>query len=484
MIFVSATPAKYELAHSTDAIVEQVVRPDRISSIPRSRCAAVRTQVDDVLSEIRLTVAQQERVLVTTLTKRMSEDLTGVLAGAWREGALPALRYRDRRADARSSGTCARASSTCWWAINLLREGLDLPEVSLVAILDADKEGFLRSEGSLIQTIGRAARNVHGRAILYADSITGSMKRAMDETSRRRDKQIAYNTEHGITPRSIKKAVQDVMEGARSAEERGGIDLPLGAMKPAEIQKKIKKLEAEMMKLARNLEFEQAARVRDEIGRLREAEAGTTRLIPQVRAAPSARTLGVSTLTAGERRLSCPRSSVLRRHPLSADLVTTPIIGVARGIQCEVHRSWIACRGGCDRLHLHVGVITGARRNRCRWCIAAVLIAVEGQVVAQEVAHRAIRVERDRADVRQEGWRWVEGAEGSVRLRIDVHRPGSLQVGDGAGPSVVTVPFGTGVITGAAGTGVKETPKRPLASTYTGATPDAFVRSVIVMEGK
>jgi excinuclease ABC subunit B len=142
----------------------------------------------------------------------------------------------------------------------------------LVAILDADKEGFLRSEMSLIQTIGRAARNVNGRAILYADSITGSMRRAMDETSRRRERQIAYNTLHGITPRSIKKAVQDVMEGARSAEERGGVDLPLGVLKPAEIQKKIKKLEGEMMKLAKNLEFEQAARVRDEIGRLREAE--------------------------------------------------------------------------------------------------------------------------------------------------------------------------------------------------------------------
>ena len=270
MIFVSATPAKYELGHSTDAIVEQVVRPTGLID-PEVEVRPVRTQVDDVLSEIRLTVAQQERVLVTTLTKRMSEDLTEYLQ---EHGVKVRYLHSDIETVERMEiiRDLRLGKFDVLVGINLLREGLDLPEVSLVAILDADKEGFLRSEGSLIQTIGRAARNVHGRAILYADSITGSMKRAMDETSRRRDKQIAYNTTHGITPRSIKKAVQDVMEGARSAEERGGLDLPLGAMKPAEIQKKIKKLEAEMMKLARNLEFEQAARVRDEIGRLREAE--------------------------------------------------------------------------------------------------------------------------------------------------------------------------------------------------------------------
>ena len=269
MIFVSATPAKYELGHSTDAIVEQVVRPTGLID-PEVEVRPVRTQVDDVLSEIRLTVAQQERVLVTTLTKRMSEDLTEYLQ---EHGVKVRYLHSDIETVERMEiiRDLRLGKFDVLVGINLLREGLDLPEVSLVAILDADKEGFLRSEGSLIQTIGRAARNVHGRAILYADSITGSMKRAMDETSRRRDKQIAYNTTHGITPRSIKKAVQDVMEGARSAEERGGLDLPLGAMKPAEIQKKIKKLEAEMMKLARNLEFEQAARVRDEIGRLREA---------------------------------------------------------------------------------------------------------------------------------------------------------------------------------------------------------------------
>jgi excinuclease ABC subunit B len=270
MIFVSATPAKYELAHSTDAIVEQVVRPTGLID-PEVDVRPVRSQVDDVLSEIRLTVAQQERVLVTTLTKRMAEDLTEYLQ---EHGVKVRYLHSDIETVERMEiiRDLRLGKFDVLVGINLLREGLDLPEVSLVAILDADKEGFLRSEGSLIQTIGRAARNVNGRAILYADSITGSMKRAMDETSRRREKQIAYNTAHGITPRSIKKAVQDVMEGARSAEERGGIDLPLGAMKPAEIQKRIKKLEAEMMKLARNLEFEQAARVRDEIGRLREAE--------------------------------------------------------------------------------------------------------------------------------------------------------------------------------------------------------------------
>jgi len=270
MVFVSATPAKYELAHSPDAIVEQVVRPTGLID-PEVEVRPVRTQVDDVLSEIRATVAQQERVLVTTLTKRMSEDLTEYLQ---EHGVKVRYLHSDIETVERMEiiRDLRLGKFDVLVGINLLREGLDLPEVSLVAILDADKEGFLRSEGSLIQTIGRAARNVNGRAILYADRITGSMQRAMDETGRRRDKQIAYNTEHGITPRSIKKAVQDVMEGARSAEERGGIDLPLGAMKPAEIQKKIKKLEAEMMKLARNLEFEQAARVRDEIGRLRAAE--------------------------------------------------------------------------------------------------------------------------------------------------------------------------------------------------------------------
>jgi excinuclease ABC subunit B len=161
--------------------------------------------------------------------------------------------------------------------INLLREGLDLPEVSLVAILDADKEGFLRSEGSLIQTIGRAARNVNGRAILYADTITGSMRRALDETTRRRTKQLEHNAAHGITPKGIRKAVQDVMEGARSSEERGGRrggSSSVADLTPEQVMKRIKKLEQDMYKHARNLEFEEAAKIRDEIGELRKAGLG------------------------------------------------------------------------------------------------------------------------------------------------------------------------------------------------------------------
>ena len=271
MIFVSATPAKYELGHSSGSVVEQVVRPTGLLD-PEVEVRPVRTQVDDTLSEIRATVAHGERVLVTTLTKRMAEDLTDYL----QEHGVK-VRYLHSDIDTVERVEILRdlrlGKFDVLVGINLLREGLDLPEVSLVAILDADKEGFLRSEGSLIQTIGRAARNVRGRAILYADTITGSMRRAMDETSRRRAKQIEYNTLHGITPKSILKAVQDVMEGARSAEERGGLDLSLPAdLKPAEIEKRIRKLEAEMMKLAKNLEFESAARVRDEIGRLREAQ--------------------------------------------------------------------------------------------------------------------------------------------------------------------------------------------------------------------
>jgi len=273
MIFVSATPAKYELAHSPDAVVEQVVRPTGLID-PEVDVRPVRTQVDDVLSEIHATTARGERVLITTLTKRMAEDLTEYLH---EHGVKVRYLHSDIETVERMEiiRDLRLGKFDVLVGINLLREGLDLPEVSLVAILDADKEGFLRSEGSLIQTIGRAARNVNGHAILYADSITGSMRRAMDETDRRRKKQVIYNTEHGITPIGIKKAVQDVMEGARSAEERGefggsGID----DLTPAQVVKKIKKLEAEMTKLARNLEFESAARIRDQIHRLREAALG------------------------------------------------------------------------------------------------------------------------------------------------------------------------------------------------------------------
>ncbi len=276
MIFVSATPGRYEIEHSPGAVVEQVVRPTGLID-PEVDVRAVRTQVDDVLSEIHVTVARGERVLITTLTKRMAEDLTDYL----HEHGVK-VRYLHSDIDTVERVEIIRdlrlGKFDVVVGINLLREGLDLPEVSLVAILDADKEGFLRSEGSLIQTIGRAARNVHGRAILYADSVTGSMRRAMDETARRRGKQVEYNLEHGITPVGIVKAVQDVMEGARSAEERGRrLDaVALGDLSPEQVMKRIKKLEADMMKLARNLEFEAAAKIRDEISELRNAGLGLT----------------------------------------------------------------------------------------------------------------------------------------------------------------------------------------------------------------
>jgi excinuclease ABC subunit B len=220
-------------------------------------------------------VERDERVLITTLTKRMAEDLTEYL----HEHGVK-VRYLHSDIDTVERMEIIRDLRLGKFhvvvGINLLREGLDLPEVSLVAILDADKEGFLRSEGSLIQTIGRAARNVNGRAILYADTITGSMQRALDETTRRRNKQLEHNAAHGITPKGIRKAVQDVMEGARSGEERGErIDTrAIGNLTPEQVIKRIRKLEQEMMKHARNLEFEEAAKIRDEIGELRKAGLG------------------------------------------------------------------------------------------------------------------------------------------------------------------------------------------------------------------
>jgi excinuclease ABC subunit B len=274
MIFVSATPGRYELEHSGDAVIEQVVRPTGLID-PEVEVRPVRTQVDDVLSEIRAVVARDERVLITTLTKRMSEDLTDYL----HEHGVK-VRYLHSDIDTVERMEILRdlrlGKFDVLVGINLLREGLDLPEVSLVAILDADKEGFLRSEGALIQTIGRAARNVNGRAILYADTITGSMRRALDETARRRSKQVEHNLAHGITPQGIRKAVQDVMEGARAADERAErleAGIPLD-MTPEQIMKRIKTLEAQMMKLARNLEFEEAARLRDEISQLRSVGLG------------------------------------------------------------------------------------------------------------------------------------------------------------------------------------------------------------------
>ena len=272
-IYVSATPSVYEKRVSAQTI-EQVVRPTGLTD-PAVEIRPVRAQVDDLLSEIRARVLVHERVLVTTLTKRMAEDLTDYLS----EHDVK-VRYLHSDIETVERSEIIRdlrlGKFDVIVGINLLREGLYMPEVSLVAILDADKEGFLRSEGSLIQTIGRAARNLQGKAILYADVRTGSIERAIAETDRRRTKQIEYNIEHGITPRTIVKAVGDVMEGARSVQDkdRHGADDGAKDLGPEQALKRIKKLEAEMMKLARNLEFEQAARLRDQIQKLRHSAFG------------------------------------------------------------------------------------------------------------------------------------------------------------------------------------------------------------------
>jgi excinuclease ABC subunit B len=272
-IYVSATPSAYEKRLSGQ-VIEQVVRPTGLID-PVVEIRPVRAQVDDLLSEIRLRAQVNERVLVTTLTKRMAEDLTEYLN---EHGVKVRYLHSDIETVERSEiiRDLRLGKFDVIVGINLLREGLDMPEVSLVAILDADKEGFLRSEGSLIQTIGRAARNIRGKAILYADVRTGSIERAIAETDRRRSKQIEFNAEHGITPRTIVKAVGDVMEGARSVQESHARDAgaDYASMAPEQALKRIKKLDAEMMKLARNLEFEQAARVRDEIQRLRQVALG------------------------------------------------------------------------------------------------------------------------------------------------------------------------------------------------------------------
>jgi excinuclease ABC subunit B len=272
-IYVSATPSHYEKRVSAQ-VIEQVVRPTGLTD-PVVEIRPVRAQVDDLLSEIRLRAQANERVLVTTLTKRMAEDLTEYLN---EHGVKVRYLHSDIETVERSEiiRDLRLGKFDVIVGINLLREGLDMPEVSLVAILDADKEGFLRSEGSLIQTIGRAARNIQGKAILYADIRTGSIERALAETDRRRNKQIEFNAAHGITPRTIVKAVADVMEGARSVQEkdRYGADDDVSALAPEQALKRIKKLDAEMMKLARNLEFEQAARLRDQIQKLRHAAFG------------------------------------------------------------------------------------------------------------------------------------------------------------------------------------------------------------------
>jgi len=280
-VFTSATPGPYEEEHA-QAVVELLVRPTGLVD-PELEVRPAATQVDDLLSEIRLRTAQGDRVLVTTLTKRMAEDLTEYLA----EHGVQ-VRYLHSDIDTVERMEIIRdlrlGKFDVLVGINLLREGLDMPEVSLVAILDADKEGFLRSERSLIQTIGRAARNLRGKAILYADQMTGSMRRAIDETERRREKQQAYNRAHGVTPRGIEKAVNDVMEGAVVKVHGGAREFArvaeevsrYGRLSAEQLAKEIGKLERQMYEHARNLEFEEAARVRDEIRRMEERNLGMT----------------------------------------------------------------------------------------------------------------------------------------------------------------------------------------------------------------
>ena len=273
MIFVSATPGPYEKQQGA-AVIEQVVRPTGLVD-PAIEIRPASTQVDDLLGEIREVIAREERVLVTTLTKRMAEDLTDYL-----DDHDVRVRYLHSDIDTVERMEIIRdlrlGQFDVLVGINLLREGLDMPEVSLVAILDADKEGFLRSEGSLIQTIGRAARNVNGRAILYADKMTGSMERAIGETERRRNKQLAHNEEHGITPKSVTKKIADVMEGARSAAPKAAKGRKGKAVQPVAVPdnpkalgKLMAQLEKQMLKHAEDLEFEQAAQVRDQLQTLR-----------------------------------------------------------------------------------------------------------------------------------------------------------------------------------------------------------------------
>jgi excinuclease ABC subunit B len=272
-IYVTATPRDFEREHS-GRIVEQVVRPTGLVD-PQIEVRPAITQVDDLLSQIHARTEIGDRVLVTTLTKRMAEDLTDYLI----EHGIR-VRYLHSDIDTVERVEIIRdlrlGEFDVLVGINLLREGLDMPEVSLVAVLDADKEGFLRSEGALIQTVGRAARNVRGKAIMYGDRITGSMQRAIDETDRRRNKQLAFNKEHDITPQTVQKNVADIMEAAypgapstarrfaKVAEETA----EYAAMTPAQMSRRVKELEKQMYQHARDLEFEDAARVRDQLKEL------------------------------------------------------------------------------------------------------------------------------------------------------------------------------------------------------------------------
>ena len=277
-IFVSATPADYELNHSSQ-IVEQVVRPTGLVD-PEVEVRPATTQVDDVLGEIKERIPKGQRILITTLTKRMAEDLTDFL----QDNDIK-VRYLHSDIDTVERVEIIRDLRAGVFdvliGINLLREGLDIPEVALIAILDADKEGFLRSERSLIQTIGRAARNVEGKAILYADTITDSMRRAMDETARRREKQTAYNVAHNITPKSVKKEIRDIIDGVYKSDnlenEFGLVDgQDYEKMGPKELAREIKRLENEMFEHAKNLEFEKASEVRDKLASIRKQVFGAT----------------------------------------------------------------------------------------------------------------------------------------------------------------------------------------------------------------
>ncbi len=268
IIYLSATPRDYEIQNS-DAVVEQLVRPTGLVD-PEIEVRPVSNQVDDLLSEIRIRTKRHERVLVTTLTKRMSEDLAD-----YYNDLNVKVRYLHSDIETVERTEILRDLRLGVFdvlvGINLLREGLDLPEVSLVAILDADKEGFLRSESSLIQTMGRASRNINGKAIMYADSVTGSMHRAIKETNRRREKQIKFNTDHNIKPKTIIKNIQDIMQGARSKATKRYLKIPKSIQKtfdpehPEKLGKTIDQMEIRMFEAAKNLEFEEAAKIRDEI---------------------------------------------------------------------------------------------------------------------------------------------------------------------------------------------------------------------------
>jgi excinuclease ABC subunit B len=278
VVFVSATPGPYELSKAGGVIVEQVIRPTGLMD-PPIEVRPVRGQVDDLLNEIRARAERRERVLVTTLTKRMAEDLTtyyqelGVKV-RYLHSDIDTLERIEILRDLR------RGAFDVLVGINLLREGLDLPEVSLVAILDADKEGFLRSSGSLIQTSGRAARNVSGRVIMYADTMTDSMKLAIAETERRRTLQAAYNEAHGITPESVVRAIDDVMSSVYERDySTPVVKEPAQTFRTqAELDAEIARLEREMKSAAANLDFERAATIRDTLKSLRTRELGLTSL--------------------------------------------------------------------------------------------------------------------------------------------------------------------------------------------------------------